>query len=226
MKKIKQLAILAILSTGMADARAQVDGTFCFLDAAGSEVPDGSTVTFYAETTEIIPGVPELGTETKAEFGLSVKNTTDETCAVAARIVTQELSSGSVQFCFPNQCQSGTLPAHYTSDCRNLTGGTVIGLNSEWLPVEGTYGEARFTLQLLLADRNSDDDFTVRAEGPKINIRCVYAAPTEIGDIFAREDAAEVVRYGSCGRKLSAPVKGLNIIRLSDGRTVKIVEKE
>ena len=38
-------------------------------------------------------------------------------------------------------------------------------------------------------------------------------------------DAAVVARYSLDGRQLSAPQKGLNIVKLSDGRTVKVLVK-
>ena len=37
-------------------------------------------------------------------------------------------------------------------------------------------------------------------------------------------DSKEVARYTLDGRKLSAPQKGINIVKYADGRTVKVVE--
>ena len=39
------------------------------------------------------------------------------------------------------------------------------------------------------------------------------------------ENAVEVARYNAAGQRVDAPVKGLNIIKLSDGRTVKVIVK-
>ena len=44
---------------GAGNVCAQVDNTFSFIDANGNEVPDGSTVTFYAENKPIVPGFPD-----------------------------------------------------------------------------------------------------------------------------------------------------------------------
>lgn len=227
MKKIKFLAMTAAVVLGVAAANAQdngtVDGTFVFLDADGNEVTDGSTVTFYVVTEETVPGVPIFGTTTEAKFDLYVKNTTGEDAAVAARIITERISNGGVQFCFPNKCQSGDLPADYTSDCRILVAGKSLSLNSEWLPVEGSYGDALFTIQLLLVDRIDNDNFTVKAYGPKITVHCIYADPTGIAGLEADKNATETARYDAGGRKLEAPQKGLNIIKLADGKTRKVV---
>lgn len=42
----------------------------------------------------------------------------------------------------------------------------------------------------------------------------------------ADENGTEVARYSLDGRKLNAPVKGINIVKLSNGKTVKVVVKE
>lgn len=220
MKKIKYLAIAAAMVLGVANTNAQsaADKTFCFIDANGNEVADGSTVTFYAKTEEIIPGM-DFGTKTEAKFDLNVKNTTSNNAAVSAHIVTDKLSSGSLQFCFPNTCPP-VVPADYTTDSRILAPGESIPLNSEWIPEEGTYGEADFTLQLRLMDGNN-----ILANGPKIKIHCIYADPAGIESLEADKNAKVVSRYNAGGQLISEPVKGINILRLSNGKTIKQMVK-
>ena len=41
----------------------------------------------------------------------------------------------------------------------------------------------------------------------------------------ARYDAVEVARYNASGQRIKAPVMGINIIKMSDGRTVKVIVK-
>lgn len=100
-----------------------------------------------------------------------------------------------------------------------------MSLKSEWLPIEGSYGDALFTLQLLLVDRIDDKNFTVEAYGPKITMHCIYADPTGIADLEADKNAAVVTYYDAGGSKLSVPQKGLNIIKMSNGKTRKVVVK-
>jgi len=228
MKKIKYLAIAAAMILGVANANAQsaADKTFCFIDANGNEVADGSTVTFYVKTEEIIPGIPSLGTKTEAKFDLNVKNTTSNNAAVSAHIVTDKLSSGRLQFCFPNTCPP-VIPADYTTDNRILAPGESIPLNSEWIPEEGTYGEADFTLQIRLMDyfgMNGNYNYEFLANGPKIKIHCIYADPAGIGSLEADKNANVVSRYNAGGQLISEPVKGINILRLSNGKTIKMVK--
>lgn len=220
----KKNLLLAVMLLCMSNVNAQVDNTFCFLDADNNEVKDGSTVTFYAEEVAKIPGMPELGTELKAGFNLKVKNTTDATATVAAHLVTKEMSCGSVQFCFPGQCVNN-VPVDFTTDCGDIDAGKTKALNSEWFPEKGKYGNATFTLQLLVADKTGDNNFTVKANGPTVNINCIYSDPAGIADMESDQNVTVIGRYDCNGNKLSIPVKGVNIIRLSNGTIRKIVVK-
>ena len=49
--------------------------------------------------------------------------------------------------------------------------------------------------------------------------------PDGIDDVKAAEEAIEVARYDLNGRKLAAPLKGINIIRYSDGTSRKVLVK-
>jgi hypothetical protein len=49
--------------------------------------------------------------------------------------------------------------------------------------------------------------------------------PDDIGGVKAEEEVTEVARYDLNGRRLSAPQKGINIIRYSDGTTRKVLLK-
>lgn len=229
MKKIKYLAIAAAMIFGMATANAQggMDKTFCFLDADGNEVKDGSTVTFYAEKEYKIPEMPNLGYTLEAKFDLKVKNTAADVMGVGAHVVTKNMSSGSLQFCFPSNCF--TVPADYVTGQNFMASNAVLPLNSEWLPKEGTYGEADFTVQLMVYDYYKNaagfDAYDFLGYGPKVNIHCVYADPTGITDVEDDMNATEVARYDANGRMLTVPQKGLNIIKLSNGKTIKTVIK-
>ncbi|MBO4964316.1 MAG: hypothetical protein J6C65_05190 [Prevotella sp.] len=221
--KMKKLFAIAVMMLGMVNTYAQVDGTFQFVDASGNVVADGSTVTF----SEIEPGIPGLIAD-QIKFNLFVKNTLNEEAYVAARLVTEELPSGSVQFCFPEQCQNGELPKDYTSDGGTFSANEKRALNTEWNLENGKYGTARFTLQILVMDRSGkfpNYSYSKKANGPKITINCIYADPAGIADMESDKNATVISRYDSKGNKLSAPVKGLNIIRLSNGKTVKTIIK-
>lgn len=48
-------------------------------------------------------------------------------------------------------------------------------------------------------------------------------ATTGIASLSSSTDAVEVARYNAAGQRISRPVKGLNIIKLSDGKVIKHV---
>ena len=48
-------------------------------------------------------------------------------------------------------------------------------------------------------------------------------ATTGIASLSSATDAVEVARYNAAGQRISRPVKGLNIIKLSDGKVIKHV---
>lgn len=226
MKNMKLFTLAVAMLLGAGNVCAQVDNTFSFVDADGNEVPDGSTVTFYAENKPIVPGFPDWGTQLKADFELSVRNNTNAEAHVSARIITHELPNGNVQFCFPSQCQSGTLPADYTSEGGTILANASQSLGSEWFPEEGKYGTAKFTLQLLVMSRSGkfpNYTYSFVANGPTVKMNCIYADPAGISDMQAGKNVKEVARYDANGRKLDVPCKGLNIVKMSNGETKKVV---
>lgn len=227
MKRFRVLSLAMAALLGVCHANAQTDNTFCFIDANGNEVKDGSTVTFYAVEEEKVPGVPFFGVTVEAKFNLSVKNASGEGAAVASHIITVRKSNGDIQYCFPNQCQSGELPEDYKSDCADIVAGGVVPLNSEWYPAEKQYGEALCTIQLLKVRQTgaSKFDYEVLGYGPTVNIHCIYADPTGVKDLSADENATEIERYDISGKKLSAPKKGINLVKLSNGKVFKTIVK-
>lgn len=225
MKKLFATAVMMML--GMASTFAQVDGTFQFVDAGGNVVPDGSNVTFYAKDEPVIPEMPELGSELMAKFDLYVKNTTNEEAYVAAHLITEELTNGSIQFCFPSSCVPN-IPADFTTDGGTLLPNDEKPLKSEWYPEEGKYGKARLTMQLLVMNRigfKAPYTYTQKAEGPKITINCIYADPAGIADLESDKNSTVVARYNAKGQIVTTPVKGVNILKLSNGKTVKQIVK-
>lgn len=171
-----------------AGAGAQtVDNTFRFVDKNGNEIPDGGTYTAVAEKVDLIPGILS---RVEAKFDIFVENTTSDVAYVGARVVTEEMSSGALQFCFPVQCPP-TVPADYTTpETGTMTAGERKSLQSEWMPTEGVYGSARFTVQLRTMEVKEWNDgipskYSFKANGPKITINCIYADPTGIDDVNA-----------------------------------------
>lgn len=58
-----------------------------------------------------------------------------------------------------------------------------------------------------------------------IYIDLVYSAPAGIKDVNKADNTAEVGRFTADGQQISAPVKGLNIVKLANGKTIKQLVK-
>lgn len=59
--------------------------------------------------------------------------------------------------------------------------------------------------------------------GKSYNITAATGIQGVTGNVKA--DAVEVARYNAAGQRIEAPVKGLNIVKMSDGRTMKVIVK-
>lgn len=168
------MAMVLLAGSTVAFAQDEVDNTFRFIDNDGNEVPDGSTYTAIAKE-------PYPGGNFQADFDLFVENTTEDIAYVSARIITEYMSSGSVSFCFPEQCMS--IGLDFTSGTGPIVKGDKKALNSEWIPEAGEYGTATFTLQLRVMEEISPLKYEFKAYGPKITLNCIYADPAGINDV-------------------------------------------
>lgn len=214
MKKIKFLALAAAMFLGAGNLCAQIDNTFSFVDADGNEVKDGSVVTYYAVEKEKVPGMPMFGVEVKAQFELKVRNNTGATAKVALKVDAPfNPTSGYVQVCFPSTCDTNTKGSFITAS-GDMMANQVRNLDSEWFFDAGKYAEETVSLTILSGDK--------KAVGPKVTIRCIYADPTGIAGTEADKNVTETARYDANGRKLGAPQKGLNIVKMSNGETRKV----
>lgn len=69
---------------------------------------------------------------------------------------------------------------------------------------------------------NIDDVYVNNAEICKVGESITAGIEAPITD---KGTGVEVERYTVDGRKISKPVKGLNIVKMSDGRTIKVIVK-
>ena len=222
----KSLFAAVMFLAGVSTASAQVDNTFRFVDnKTGEEIPDGGI--YYAEAEEeyVIPSMPELGSKLEAKVDLSIENTSAAEAYVSAYIVTESMSSGKFQFCFPTNCLT------YAPEMTSPSGGIVAGakqpINTEWIPEKGKYGTAEFTIQLRLMAQNPlvPTEYSFVANGPKIIVKCNYADPAGINNAAAADKAIVKESYSIDGRRQVEPARGLNIVKMSDGTVRKVLAK-
>lgn len=218
------IAALIAWSTG---ASAQVDNTFRFVDnKTGMVIPDGGTYTTLAELIDKMPEFPGVAMSLEAPFDISVENTTGTAAFVAAELIIEQMTNGSISCCFPVDCQDH-MPEVYVTGTDAINGGAMKNFQTEWFPVEGEYGTAKVTIQLSLMAENPllPGNYEWVAYGPKITVNCVYADPAGINDATRVDTMTETARYGLDGRKLTAPSRGINIVKMADGTVRKILEK-
>lgn len=205
------------------------DKTFEFCDKNGNVIADGSTVTFTEAEED-----PDFGMVTM-HADLFIKNTTDNASYAAIRCV-GELPDGDFKICFPQNCIQKSSFTDPTFDFTTEGGGHLNGsaiaksdapvsLETAWMPT--TYGSFSVTYQILLCEPKTTNGITTYdpvAEGSKITANFIYSDPTGINGVKDTGIKKEVARYNIGGQLVGNAVKGLNIIKYSDGTTVKTVK--
>ncbi|GEM_PF-695870 len=230
MKIFTRTLFLAVaLMAFHASVNGQVDNTFRFVDSkTGDEIPDGGTYTAVAELIDKFPAVPGLVVSLEAPFEIDVENMSGDVAYVSAHVVTEEMVSGSLQFCFPNSCPP-EVPADYTTDVGVLAAGGKKSLQSEWMPMEGKYGTARFTVQLRTmvvtkwigtGDNQIPSEYALKANGPKITINCSYDDPAGINEVKATGLTTYNV-YDMSGRLVVDNGTEAEVLSLSKGLYVR-----
>lgn len=230
MKKIFTLCLSMMMGYMVASAQAPADEVFQFTDSKGTVIKDGSTITS-KEVHEIDWGGGLI--EYQVGSGVYLSNTSD---ALAGLVLSGEVKSatnGTVQLCFPMNCVNLN-PGPFTSDfdaiypTKDNESLKDIQLH---LAVNDNDAEAKAEIELQVIRYDVDfNDYGMPIQGKnsypgsKITVNLVYDGTAGINDVTVAGDSKEVARYTLDGRKLSAPQKGINIVKYADGRTVKVVE--
>ncbi|MBO5181731.1 MAG: T9SS type A sorting domain-containing protein [Paraprevotella sp.] len=177
--KVKSM-LTALLFCAVAPSWAQVDNTFCFVDANGNTLADGSTVNATEIEVDPFEGFAMIPT------GLSVKNTTGEEAYISADVIVNSLANGSFQVCFPMECRSG-ITSSFTTDCGSMSAGETKSLQTEWIPANAdSYGKSTITFKLKVMTRSGkfpNYKYTFKADGPEVTVNCIYADPTGINEV-------------------------------------------
>lgn len=232
MKKIFTLCIALFSAVAMFAQDAK--GIFEFTDKDGNVVPSGSVLT-RTETEEGPSGDLQIST------GLFVKQTKTEVdgakVGVKLRLNVTELQHGDIQYCFPKNCfitsekgvvttNGAVIDASYDNDLKTEW---IMGLDDDDNSKEGK-AVAKLTLIACKQVAAGNDpitgqpqyDYEEIGESTSVTVNFVYGA-TGINGI-SNADATVVARYAADGTRLSAPQKGLNIVKLSNGKTVKYIK--
>lgn len=232
MKKIFTLCIALFSAVAMFAQDAK--GIFEFTDKDGNVVPSGSVLT--RTETEVCP-LADLQIST----GLFVKQTKTEVdgakVGVKLRLNITELPHGDIQYCFPQNCFSANKKGVVTTNDAVIDASYDNDLKTEWimgLDDDDNAMEGKAVAKLtLIACKQVEAGIDQSTHLPKYNyeeigestsvtVNFVYGA-TGINGI-SNADATVVARYAADGTRLSAPQKGLNIVKLSNGKTMKYIK--
>lgn len=236
MKKIFTLCVALFAAVSM--FAQETKGMFEFATADGTIVPSGSVITKsdVEDHTDPEEGVDNMQIPT----GLWIKpvktELNGEKLCVKLRVDVEKIDHGSIAFCLLGNCSSAMREGTYESN-----GGFVDKLDdlqTEWMigtddNEKAMYGEAVAKLTLVACRKVSlgKDDFGVEhfgfenvGESSTVTVKFVYNEKSTGINGISNANATVVARYAADGTRLSAPQKGLNIVKLSNGKTVKYIK--
>ena len=215
------VSVFALAATGWAqDEDEDLDQTFVFVDDQGNIVPDGSVITVAAINDEGQMVVP-----------LKVKNVEGGGAAVSMYETIDALPNGGWQTCAFGNCM--TLSATGYSAKNIISGTDASDIQTEWMPEQGKYATWSATLQIHVFNIITKTVFGMKQEvageeiigyGPKVTVNFVYNSESaHISGIAADHQPKEY--FNVRGQRIDGPQKGLNIIRLANGKTIKTINK-
>ena len=205
---------------------AQVDQTFSFVDKDGKEVKSGTVITVNTVEEDPLTGEDMIST------GLYVKNNTKEKQGVGAFFNIKKMDNGKFQICFPMLCSDAiTATGMDRTKGGTMNAGQVKTLGAEWFPKADGVCEVEFKLEYYTINKGfggmeslermeeEDLDFPM----PSVTVNFVKGA-TAINGIKDGENVEVTGIYDATGKQIQTTQKGLNIVKLSNGKTVKIVK--
>ncbi|MBQ7471376.1 MAG: hypothetical protein IJS97_03000 [Prevotella sp.] len=220
MKKIFTLMI--VLLATMSTYAQTIDPSFVFTDLQGNTINDGAVIT-----------VKEVNADGQLIVPLRVKNVSGEKRAASMYETLDDMpSGGSWQTCAFGNCVP--LSASGYSSKNVCDPNYESGIETEWIPSEGQYASWSATLQIHIFNIVQETKFgqtrdvvgtQIIGYGPTVTVNFTYSDPASVNGIEAARETKVTAVYGADGRQRNGVQKGVNVVRLSDGSTRKIVEK-
>ena len=147
-------------------------------------------------------------------------------CLTSLTLPSGVTSIGDLTFYACRGLTSITLPSGLTEigddAFQYCSGLTSIYVYTEKLPKMGSsvFGDCDAKKCTVYVPKGTYDDYWLSEFGYFENI--VEFDPTSINNVITSNDAKELSRYSLNGLRLSAPTKGLNIVKYSDGSVKKV----
>lgn len=236
MKKIFTLCFALFSAVTM--FAQETKGMFEFATADGTVVPSGTVIT--KSDVEDFTDPEEGEDDMQIPTGLFVKpiktDLNGEKICVKLRLNVERIDHGSIAFCLLSNCKNASEKGEFESNAGFVD--KLDDLKTEWKVVDeethkAKYGEATAKLTLVVCRKVSlgTDQFGIEkfkyediGESSTITVHFVYNEKSTGINGISNADATVVARYAADGTRLSAPQKGLNIVKLSNGKTVKYIK--
>lgn len=213
MKRILFLAAV-LLSVGMGAMAQSAKTVLQFVDDKGNVIPDGGVF----EVTDVI--VDEfLGNHLKPH--LFVKNVAPLSKTVALKLDLTSMPYGNVQCCVSN-CKIFNNPEEGVSFSETVKSGATLDIATKWFLPEGITEPKCWTATLTAGlCELKGVAYEYAEDGPTVKVK-FGKDPSGVASVKdSNATVTEVERYNVQGQKISKPCKGINIIKLSNGKTVK-----
>lgn len=213
----------ALLSMGMSAMAQSAKSTLQFVDDKENVVADGAVF----EVTEVETQDGEEGSiEYFLKPKLSVKYVGGLEKSVALKLDLTTMPHGEFGCCFGTCISPFKEPGIHMSFVKKMEPADVEGIESEWIlgkadapvtwvaTITAGYVEQTYSPEGVPETKMTE-------EGPSVKVKFVYT-PTGVASVKdSNATVTEVERYNVQGQKISKPCKGINIIKLSNGKTVK-----
>lgn len=214
---MKNFFMLCIGLVAALTIQAQSDFPLQFADKDGNIIADGTTIKVTnAETNEF--------GEIFVSLGLFVKNTKETASSLRVHYSIQTLESGFFQICFPVNCITKSTTGTFETSSDLMNANETRNLNTEWIPA--TYGKCVATYQIEVMNQTNSfsPQFEFTAMGPKITVEYVYADPASIHQTENEQGTVDSY-YSINGTQLPNAQKGFNIVKLTNGKKVKSINR-
>lgn len=218
MKKIFTLCLA--LFSAVATFAQEAKDIFEFVDKDGKTIPSGSVLT--VNTIEEDP----FGGSAMISSGVYVNQLVgkgEDTYATNLSVNLTRLDNGSFESCFPGSCKSVKTTGTFDTEKSFMENNS---LKTEWLPDDKGTATAIITINAYRVEQKGGKipsyTYTKIGECSTITVNFVND-PTGISSIGTDGNATVAAYYTIDGKRLTAPQKGLNIAKLTNGKTVKVV---
>ena len=221
MKKIFTFCLSLLVGCIAAHAQIStpVDETFQFVDAEGNVIPNGTRVVrnivaddgfIYADV--LIANKSEAGAfHSLTATVKSISGTAEAQCCYAP--------TGQIGTCVPLKNEGAT----FTTETFASPAGAAYDSQTEC--AVGENSSCEMELQITKYDNEGGLPGATAYPGPKITVFFTTDPAAGIDGVTTTESNEIVARYTLDGQKLSAPQKGINIVKYADGRTAKVMVK-